>query len=218
MAGFFLEMRTMQVQKLLHTADSISTWVGKAFSWLIVALMLLVVAEVFKRYALNAPTAWIFDASNMLYGTLFMMGGAYTLAQDGHVRGDFLYGNFKPRTQASIDLALYVLFFLPGIAALTWSGWSYFQDSLAIREQTFNADPLPVYPFKFMIPLAGALVLMQGVAEIIRCGVCLRTGRWTPRLKDAQESDVVAQQLAGSEYVDEEAKRLAIEKSIGMKG
>ena len=208
----------MQVQKLLHTADSISTWVGKAFSWLIVALMLLVVAEVFKRYALNAPTAWIFDASNMLYGTLFMMGGAYTLAQDGHVRGDFLYGNFKPRTQASIDLALYVLFFLPGIAALTWSGWSYFQDSLAIREQTFNADPLPVYPFKFMIPLAGALVLMQGVAEIIRCGVCLRTGRWTPRLKDAQESDVVAQQLAGSEYVDEEAKRLAIEKSIGMKG
>ena len=218
MAGFFLEMRTMQVQKLLHTADGISTWVGKAFSWLIVALMLLVVAEVFKRYALNAPTAWIFDASNMLYGTLFMMGGAYTLAQDGHVRGDFLYGNFKPRTQASIDLALYVLFFLPGIAALTWSGWSYFQDSLAIREQTFNADPLPVYPFKFMIPLAGALVLMQGVSEIIRCGVCLKTGRWTPRLKDAQESDVVAQQLAGSEYVDEEAKRLAIEKSIGMKG
>jgi TRAP-type mannitol/chloroaromatic compound transport system permease small subunit len=208
----------MKVQTLLHTADEISTWVGKAFAWLIVALMLLVVAEVFKRYALNAPTAWVFDASNMLYGTLFMMGGAYTLAQDGHVRGDFLYGNFKPRTQAGIDLALYILFFLPGIAALTWSGWTYFQDSLAIREQTFNADPLPVYPFKFMIPLAGALVLMQGVSEIIRCIVCLKTGAWTPRLKDAQEADVVAQQLESSEYVDEEAKRLAIEKSIGMKG
>lgn len=208
----------MKVQTLLHTADGISTWVGKAFSWLIVVLMLIVVAEVFKRYALNAPTAWVFDASNMLYGTLFMMGGAYTLAQDGHVRGDFLYGNFKPRTQASIDLALYVLFFLPGIAALTWSGWTYFQDSLAIREQTFNADPLPIYPFKFMIPMAGALVLMQGVSEIIRCLVCLKTGIWTPRLKDAQESDVVAQQLEGSEYVDEEAKRLAIEKSVGMKG
>ena len=208
----------MKVQTLLHTADRISTGAGKAFAWLIVALMLLVVAEVFKRYALNAPTAWVFDASNMMYGTLFMMGGAYTLAQDGHVRGDFLYGRFKPRTQASIDIVLYVVFFLPGIAALTWSGWSYFQDSLAIREQTFNADPLPVYPFKFMIPLAGALVLMQGVAEIIRCVVCLRTGQWTPRLKDAQESDVVAQQLAGSEYVDEEAKQLAIEKSKGMKG
>jgi TRAP-type mannitol/chloroaromatic compound transport system permease small subunit len=216
---FFVPLRNaMKVQTLLHTADHISTWIGKAFAWLIVGLMLLVVAEVFKRYALNMPTAWVFDASNMMYGTLFMMGGAYTLAHDGHVRGDFLYGNFSPRKQATIDMVLYVAFFLPGIAALTWSGWDYFQDSLAIREQTFNADPLPVYPFKFIIPFAGALVLMQGVAEIIRCGVCIQTGEWTPRLKDAQESDVVAQQLEGSEYVDEEAKKLAIEKSIGMKG
>ena len=208
----------MKIQTLLHSADHISTWVGKAFSWLIVALMLLVVVEVFKRYALNAPTAWVFDASNMLYGTLFMMGGAYTLAQDGHVRGDFLYGNFKPRTQASIDLALYVIFFIPGIAALTWSGWTYFQDSVALNEQTFNADPLPVYPFKFMIPFAGALVLMQGISEIIRCIVCLKTGAWTPRLKDARESDVVAQQLEGSDSVDEETKRMAIENSAGIKG
>ena len=208
----------MKVQTLLHTADGISTWVGKASAWLIVALMLLVVAEVFKRYALNAPTAWVFDASNMIYGTLFMLGGAYTLAHDGHVRGDFLYGSWKPRNQARMDLVLYILFFLPGIAALTWAGWIYFQDSLAIHEQTFNADPLPVYPFKFMIPLAGAIVLMQGIAEIIRCIVCIKTGEWTPRLKDAQESDVVEQQLAGSEYVDEEARQLAIEKSKGIRG
>lgn len=208
----------MQVQSLLHTADAISTWVGKAFAWLIVALMLLVVIEVFKRYALNAPTAWVFDASNMLYGTLFMMGGAYTLAHDGHVRGDFLYGSWPPRRQAAVDLVLYIAFFLPGIAALTWSGWTYFQDSLAIHEQTFNADPLPVYPFKFMIPLAGALVLMQGISEIVRCVVCLKTGEWTPRLKDAEEADVVAQQLAGSEFVDEEARKLAIEQSKGLKG
>jgi TRAP-type mannitol/chloroaromatic compound transport system permease small subunit len=208
----------MNVQRLLHTADSISTWVGKASAWLIVVLMLLVCAEVFKRYALNAPTAWIFDANNMLYGTLFMMGGAYTLAQDGHVRGDFLYGSMKPRTQALLDLVLYVLFFLPGIAALTWAGWTYFNDSWSIHEQTFNADPIPLYPFKFVIPLAGAIVLMQGIAEMIRCVVCIRTGAWTPRLKDAEEADVVAQQLAGSEFVDEDAKRLAIEKSKGMKG
>jgi len=208
----------MNVQRLLHTADSISTWVGKAFAWLIVVLMLLVCAEVFKRYALNAPTAWIFDANNMLYGTLFMMGGAYTLAQDGHVRGDFLYGSMKPRTQALLDLVLYVLFFLPGIAALTWAGWTYFNDSWSIHEQTFNADPIPLYPFKFVIPLAGTIVLMQGIAEMIRCVVCIRTGAWTPRLKDAEEADVVAQQLAGSEFVDEDAKRLAIEKSKGMKG
>lgn len=208
----------MKVQQLLHTADAISTWVGKAFAWLIVALMLLVVVEVFKRYALNAPTAWVFDASNMLYGTLFMMGGAYTLAHDGHVRGDFLYGSWSPRRQATVDLILYIAFFLPGIAALTWSGWTYFQDSLAIHEQTFNADPLPVYPFKFMIPLAGALVLMQGISEIVRCAVCIKTGEWTPRIKDAEEADVVAQQLAGSEFVDEEARKLAIEQSKGLKG
>lgn len=208
----------MKIQTLLHTADQISTLIGKAFSWLIVALMLLVVVEVFKRYALNAPTAWVFDASNMMYGTLFMMGGAYALAHDGHVRGDFLYGSMKPRTQATIDIVLYIVFFIPGIAALTWSGWTYFQDSLAIREQTFNADPLPLYPFKFIIPFAGALVLMQGIAEIIRCAVCIRSGEWTPRIRDAQEFDVVAQQLAGSEFVDEEAKQLAIEKSKGVKG
>ncbi len=208
----------MSVQRVLHTADEISTWVGKAAAWLIVVLMLLVCAEVFKRYALNAPTAWIYDVNNMLYGTLFMLGGAYTLAHDGHVRGDFFYGNMKPRTQASVDVVMYVLFFIPGIAALTWAGWTYFQDSLAMREQTFNADPIPLYPFKFIIPLAGGIVLMQGVAEIIRCLVCIKTGAWTPRLKDAEESDVVAQQLASSEFIDDEARQLAIEKSKGMKG
>lgn len=207
----------MRVTSFLRVVDSVSAWVGKTFAWLIVALMVLVVVEVFKRYALNAPTAWIFDASNMLYGTLFMMCGAYTLAQAGHVRGDFLYGSMAPRKQASIDLVLFILFFLPGVAALTWSGWDYFNDSLAIREQTFNADPLPVYPFKFMIPLAGGLVLLQGIAEIVRCVVCLRTGEWPQRLKDAEESDVVAQQLAGSEFVDEEARQLAIEQSKGLK-
>jgi len=214
----FLEHAFMKVQTLLHTADRISTWVGKAFSWLIVALMVLVVAEVFKRYALNAPTAWVFDASNMMYGTLFMMCGAYALAHDAHVRGDFLYGSFRPRTQAAIDLVLYGLFFLPGVVALTWAGWQYFQDSLGIREQTFNADPMPLYPFKFIIPLAGATVLMQGIAEMIRCVVCLRTGEWTPRLRDAQESDVVAQQLEASVDIDEEARQLAVQQSKGLKG
>lgn len=208
----------MNTQRILHTADSISTWVGKTASWLIVALMLLVCAEVFKRYALNAPTAWIFDASNMLYGTLFMLGGAYTLAQDGHVRGDFLYGSMPPRRQATLDLVLYFVFFLPGISALTWAGWTYFNESWAIHEQTFNADPIPVYPFKFVIPLAGAIVLMQGLAEILRCMVCIRSGAWPPRLKDAEEADVVAQQLAASEHVDEASRQLAIEKSKGMKG
>lgn len=207
----------MTIQKLLHRVDALSTWVGKTAAWLIVLLMLVVCVEVFKRYALNAPTAWIYDANNMMYGTLFMLAGAYTLAHDGHVRGDFLYGSFKPRTQAWLDLVLYVVFFLPGVLALTWAGWTYFQDSLAMHEQTFNAVPIPLYPFKFIIPLAGAIVLLQGLAEMLRCAVCIRTGEWTPRLKDAEEADVVAQQLAGSEFVDEESRKLAVEQSKGLK-
>ena len=203
----------MDTQRLLHSADRFSTLVGKTFAWLIVVLMLVVCTEVFKRYALNAPTAWIYDVNNMLYGTLFMMCGAYTLAHDGHVRGDFFYGSMKPRTQAWLDLVLYILFFLPGIGALTWAGWTYFNESLAMNEQTFNATPLPLYPFKFVILLAGVVVMLQGVAEIIRCVVCIRTGVWTPRLKDAEEMDVVEQQLANSIYVDDAARREFIQKA-----
>ncbi|MBX3643688.1 MAG: TRAP transporter small permease subunit [Rubrivivax sp.] len=203
----------MNAPSLIRSIESFSTWIGKTFAWLIVLLMLVVCVEVFKRYILNAPTAWIFDANNMIYGTLFMMTGAYALAQDGHVRGDFLYGRFAPRTQAWLDLVLYVLFFLPGIGALTWAGWTYFGDSLAIHEQTFNADPLPLYPFKFVIPLAGAVVLLQGLSEMLRCVECIRTGAWLPRLKDAQEMDVVGQQLGGGGYADDEARREAIARA-----
>src|SRR3954463_5938881 len=119
----------MKVQRFLHAIDGISTWVGKAFAWLIVALMCVVCVEVFKRYIMNAPTAWIFDLDNMLYGTLFMLCGAYTLAQNAHVRGDFLYSSMRPRVQAGLDLVLYVVFFIPGIAALIYSGYIFATES-----------------------------------------------------------------------------------------
>ncbi len=178
------------MQKFLLAVDRLSTWIGKLFAWTIVGLTLLISWEVFSRYVLNKPHAWMLDAQIMLYGTLFMTAGAYTLAAKGHVRGDVLYGFFRPRTQAAIDLVLYVLFFLPGIVALTWAGWGYAQESLAIREQTFNADPLPVYPFKFVIPLSGAILLLQGMVEIIRCVLCLKTGDWPSRTQDVEEVDV----------------------------
>jgi TRAP-type mannitol/chloroaromatic compound transport system permease small subunit len=204
----------MNVQTLLHTIDGISTWVGKAFAWLIIALMGVVCIEVFKRYILNAPTAWIFDLDNMLYGTLFMMCGAYTLAQNAHVRGDFLYSSMRPRTQAWLDLFLYILFFVPGIAALIYSGWIFAVESWTINEHsTVTANGPPVWQFKFMIPLAGVLVMLQGLAEIVRCVVCLRTGEWPSRLKDVTEIDVVEEQLAHSEYVDEDARKVAIERA-----
>jgi TRAP-type mannitol/chloroaromatic compound transport system permease small subunit len=202
----------MNVQGVLHTIDGISTWVGKAFAWLMIVLMTVVCVEVFKRYLLNAPTAWIFDAENMLYGTCFMMCGAYTLAQNAHVRGDFLYSSMRPRTQASLDLVLYIVFFLPGIAALVYAGFFYAADSWRIAEHSnVTADGPPVYHFKSIIPLAGGLIMLQGVAEIVRCIVCLRTGEWPSRLKDVAEIDVIEEQLAHSEYVDEESRKLAIE-------
>ena len=178
------------MQKLLMTVDRLSTWLGKACAWSVVGLTLLISWEVFSRYVLNNPHAWVLDAQIMLYGLLFMSAGAYTLAKNGHVRGDVLYGFFKPRTQAGVDLTLYIVFFLPGIVALTWAGWTFANDSLAIREQTFNADPLPVYPFKFVVPIAGAMLLLQGLVEIVRCVICLQTGAWPAREDDVEEVDV----------------------------
>lgn len=178
------------MQKLLLAVDSLSTWFGKACAWTVIGLTLLITWEVFSRYVLNTPHAWVLDAQIMLYGVLFMCAGAYTLAKSGHVRGDVLYGFFSPRTQAGWDLALYILFFLPGIVALTYAGWFFANESLAIREQTFNADPLPVYPFKFVVPIAGAFLLLQGFVEIIRCVMCLQTGEWPRRAQDVEEVDV----------------------------
>jgi len=204
----------MNVQRFLHAIDGISTWVGKAASWLIVALMAVVCVEVFKRYIMNMPTAWIFDADNMLYGTAFMLCGAYTLAQNAHVRGDFLYSSMRPRTQAALDIVLYVVFFFPGIAALIYAGSDYAADSWRIAEHSnVTAEGPAVYPFKTMIPIAGVLVMLQGVAEMVRCVVCLKTGEWPSRLKDVAEIDVVEEQLAHSEYVDEESRKIAIERA-----
>ncbi|MGJ7485933.1 TRAP transporter small permease subunit [Variovorax sp. LT2P21] len=178
------------MQSFLLAVDRFSTWIGKTFAWCVVLLTLLISWEVFSRYALNEPHAWVLDAQIMLYGTLFMTAGAYTLSKNGHVRGDVLYGFFRQRTQAIFDLALYILFFLPGIVALTWAGWIYAGESLAIREQTFSATPLPLYPFKYVIPLAGITLLIQGFAEIVRCIQCIQTGTWPSREQDVEEVDV----------------------------
>jgi TRAP-type mannitol/chloroaromatic compound transport system permease small subunit len=178
------------MQKLLLTVDKVSTWIGQVFAWTIVALTFLITWEVFSRYVLNQPHSWVLDGQIMLYGVLFMMAGAYTLSKNGHVRGDVLYGFFTPRVQATLDLILYILFFLPGIVALTYAGWTFADESLAIREQTNSAVPLPLYPFKFIIPLAGFFLLAQGVVEIVRCAICIRQGEWPSREEDVEEVDV----------------------------
>src|SRR5512139_4052901 len=156
------------MQKLLLTIDKISTFVGKTFSWLIVSLTFLITYEIFSRYALDHPHAWAFDVMIMLYGTLFMMSGAYTLSKNSHVRGDVLYGFFPPRLQAGLDLTLYIVFFLPGVFALCWAGYTYAGESWAIREySSITSEGPPIYPFKTVIPVAGVLILVQGIVEIV---------------------------------------------------
>jgi TRAP-type mannitol/chloroaromatic compound transport system permease small subunit len=179
------------MQKLLLTIDRISTFVGKTFSWLIVSLTFLITYEVFSRYALDAPHAYAFDAMLMMYGTLFMMSGAYTLSKNSHVRGDVLYGFFPPRLQAGIDLSLYIVFFLPGVTALCWAGYTYAAESWAIWERSsITTEGPPIYPFKTVIPVAGAFILVQGIVEIIRCVLCLKQGQWPSRQQDVEEVDV----------------------------
>lgn len=179
------------MQKTLLFVDKISTWIGQAFSFCIVLLTLQVTWEVFSRYALDAPHAWAFDVMIMFYGTLFMMAGAYTLSKNSHVRGDVLYGFFAPQTQATIDLTLYIVFFIPGVFALTYAGYFYAADSWSIRETSnITYEGPPYYPFKTVIPLAGAILLAQGIVEIIRCIICLKEGAWPSREIDVEEVDV----------------------------
>jgi TRAP-type mannitol/chloroaromatic compound transport system permease small subunit len=179
------------MQKVLLGIDKLSTFVGHAFSWLIVALTALMTWEIFSRRFFDSPHAWTFDAQIQLYGFLFMASGAYTLSKAGMVRGDVIYGFLPDRVQAGIDLVLYICFFVPGIVALTYAGWIYAGESWAIRERsTIMSNGPPLYWFKSVIPFAGALMGLQGLVEIARCILCLRTGEWPSRQEDVEEVDV----------------------------
>ena len=188
-----IRVKGIVMQNLFLTIDRISTFVGHLFAWLVVGLTGLIGYEVFSRYVLNNPHAWAFDAQIMLYGTMFMMDGAYTLAKNGHVRGDILYGFLKPRTQAIFDLVLYIVFFIPGVVALAYAGYSFAADSWRILEHSsITADGPPLYPFKTILPIAGVFLLLQGLVEIFRCIVCIKQGEWPSREQDVEEVDVDA--------------------------
>ena len=178
--------------RFLLFIDSLSTWVGRAFAWLILVLTFGVSYEVFVRYVLGAPTTWAFDISYITYGALFLMAGAYTLSRNGHVRGDVLYRFWRPRVQATVDLVLYVVFFLPAVAAWIYSGWGYAKMSIQFREVSiFSPAGVPVFPLKALIPVTGVFLLVQGVAEMIRCILCIRSGEWPQRLHDVEETERV---------------------------
>jgi TRAP-type mannitol/chloroaromatic compound transport system permease small subunit len=178
------------VERFLHFVERLSTWVGQTFAWCIIILTFGVSYEVFVRYVLIAPTAWAFDLSYTMYGALFMMAGAYTLARDGHVRGDFLYRLWPVRVQGAIDLVLFLLFYFPAVIALIWYGWPFFLQSWSFKETSvYSPASVPVYQIKALIPIAGAVLLLQGISEVVRCWRCIQTGEWPTRPHDVEETE-----------------------------
>jgi len=174
----------------VHAIEQLNIWIGRAFGWCILILTLSVAYEVFVRYVLNSPTVWVFDMMVQMYGALFVMAGPYALAQDFHVRADVVYRQLSPRTQASIDLALFILFFFPGMFALMWYGWEIAMDSWRYKEVSWNSPArIQIYFFKTLIPVAGGLYIVQGIAECMRCFMAIRSNNWLPRLEDARETE-----------------------------
>lgn len=185
---FFEMSQDQSVQKLILAIDQLSKTVGHAFAWCIVILTLGTCYEVFVRYVLDDPTSWAFDLSYLMYGAVFYMAGAYTLSRAGHVRADMFYRRWRPRTQATVELVLYVFFFFPGILALVVAGGAYGLESLRLREVSVNSPAgVPIWPLKMMIPFGAGLIALQGVAEVLRCVVCLQAGDWPQRLHDVEE-------------------------------
>ncbi len=178
--------------RLLYAVDAFSAAVGKTFGWSILFLTFATSYEVFARYMFGAPTDWAFDAAYILYGTLFMMAGAYTLSRNGHVRGDFLYRAWSERRQALMDLVLYILFFFPGMLAFIYAGYNFAELSRRMNEHSAASPNGPiVWPFKWIIPIVGVLMVLQGIVEVIRCIRCARTGEWPARLHDVEELEKV---------------------------
>lgn len=192
-------MGDLAVTSVIHAIEQLSIWVGRAFGWCILILTLSVAYEVFVRYVLNAPTVWVFDMMVQMYGALFLMAGPYALAQDTHVRADVIYRFLSVRWQGRVDLLLYIVFFFPGMLALVWFGWEIAGDSWRYKEVSWNSPArIQIYFFKTLIPLAGALFIIQGVAECMRCYLAIKTNEWLPRLEDSRETeDILTAQAAG---------------------
>ncbi|WP_425107285.1 TRAP transporter small permease subunit [Ancylobacter sp.] len=207
------------MQSILLGVDRLNALIGKLFAWCIVILMVAICYEVFCRYVLRDPTTWAYDVSLMLYGALFMMAGAYTLSRNGHVRGDFIYRKWTPRTQAKSDLVLYFLFYFPGILALIYSGWGYFHLSYLLNEHSsFSPDGPVIWPFKALIPITGVMMLLQGMVEVVRCWICIRDGEWPQRLHDVEELEKVILDEAAAKAEAEEQLLNTVERDSTTRG
>jgi len=184
------------VADVVRFIDRLNTWIGRCFGWMIMVLTLGVSYEVFVRYVLGAPTTWAFDLSYMTYGALLLLSGPYALSRNAHVRGDVIYRLWPPRVQATLDLVLFIIFFFPAVTALVYAGWTFAGMSLRFRELSiFSPAGMPVFPLKTLIPVTGCLLFLQGIAEVMRCILCIREGRWPARIDDVEElEDVILAQ------------------------
>jgi TRAP-type mannitol/chloroaromatic compound transport system permease small subunit len=202
------------MDRVVFFINKLSMWIGHAFAWCILVLTFAISYEVFVRYMFRDPTAWAFDVSYIMYGALFMMAGAYTLSRDGHVRGDVFYRLWPPRVQAGVELVLYFLFFFPGVLALVYAGYDYAAESVGYWEASINSPAgVKIYPLKIILPVSAFFLLLQGIAESIRCIQCLRTGEWPKRLHDVEEMETLIR-----ERKREEEARVAAQQSGGTTG
>ena len=196
------------INRFIYGIDQLSKTVGHAFAWCLMILTMGTSYEVFVRYLLNEPTSWAFDFSYLMYGAMFYMAGAYTLSRGGHVRADMFYRLWQPRTQAMVELVLYIIFFFPGVLALCLSGWDYGWGSMKIRESSVNSPAgVPIWPLKMLIPFGAGLLALQGIAEVLRCIICIRGNEWPARLHDVEELE--------KQILEEHAKKAELEAARG---
>ena len=164
------------LKKCLHGIDQLNYWVARIVSWAVVVIIAATVYEVIMRYVFNAPTIWVFEFNYLLHGPYFLLIGAYTFAINGHVNVDIFYGRLKPRARAFIDLFTMPLFFF-FIGMMLFYGGRFALNAFSFKEQLSSAWAPPVYPVKMIIPIAAALLLLQGVAKYIRCLHLAITGK-----------------------------------------
>ena len=165
--------------KSIVKIDKFSKWTGNIVCWITVPLILGMVYEVLARKLFLAPTIWAYDISRFLYGALFMLGAGYALSKGVHIRADFLYRNFKVKTQGVVDFTLYILFYFPGLLVFLYMTTGFLQESIMRGERGMDTTWMPyMWPIKTCLWLGIIFLLVQGVSELFKSYYAATKGKW----------------------------------------